>query len=909
MSARQFTVVVAGLVTLFLTGRPAAAQKKPLVPEVGYPLQFTVSPPVREMPPQAHGSEHPREVQIRHPHARPQGGNVTDTVVQDSTPVPAAAQSLGNFEGLGAGYPGFAVTAVPPDPNGAVGPNHYVQWVNNAFVIFNKQGAQVQAPISDNTFWSYFSTCNQLGGFSDPIVQYDRAADRWLVGEVALPLFPGLFGQYAQCFAVSTTSDPTGPYYLWAYGFGTSINDYPKIAVWPDAYYVTWNIFQNGSNFIGPKACAFDRNAMLSGAAAPARVCFQLPTAFDSLLPSDLDGATAPPAGSPNFLMNVDTAASALNLWKFHVDFTTPNQSTFTGPTSIPGVAAFTAPCTNTPDCVPQPGTTMSLDSLGDRLMYRLAYRNFGDHESIVANHTVVAPNGNTGVRWYEIRDPNGAPTVYQQGSFAPDSDYRWMASIAMDQSGNIAVGYSVSSSATYPSIRYTGWEVGDTPGTLQAETSLVAGGGSQTGYDRWGDYSAMRIDPIDDCTFWYTQEYQATTQTANWSTRIGSFKFSSCGQSLTSTTTAVTSSLNPSMYGTSVSFTATVTPSSGPTGSVTFKDGNTVLGTQPLNASGQASFQTSSFAVSSHSITAVYGGDATFSGSTSAVLTQKVDKADTTTTVASNNNPSAFGQNVTFTATVSPSGTTGTPGGSVTFKDGATTLGSSPLSSGVATFATASLAVGPHSITAVYGADTNFNGSTSAALTETVNKANTATAVASNNNPSVFGQNVTLSATVSPSGATGTVQFFDGATLLGAPTLSGGTATLSTASLSAGTHSITATYSGDGNYATSSSTALSQVVNPPNTTTTLTSSANPSKPNQRVTFTAMVSPSGATGTVTFLDGSTSLGTGTLSGGIASLSTSSLSLGTHFIRAQYSGDSSYAGSTSTVLTQTVQRKK
>src|SRR6476660_9588331 len=276
MSARQFTVVVAGLLTLFLTERPAAAQKKPLVPEVGYPLQFTVSPPVREMPPPAHASGPPKEIQRKHPHSRPHAGNAPDPVVQSSTPVPAAAQSEGNFEGLGAGYPGYAITAVPPDPNGAVGPNHYVQWVNNAFVIFNKQGTQVQAPVSDGTFLGSFSTCNQLGGFSDPIVQYDRAADRWLVGEVALPLFPGLFGQYAQCFAVSTTSDPTGSYYMWAYGFGTNVNDYPKIGVWPDAYYITWNIFAGGgSTFTGPEACAWDRKGLLNGVTAPAVACFK----------------------------------------------------------------------------------------------------------------------------------------------------------------------------------------------------------------------------------------------------------------------------------------------------------------------------------------------------------------------------------------------------------------------------------------------------------------------------------------------------------------------------------------------------------------------------------------------------------------------------------------------------------
>jgi hypothetical protein len=169
---------------------------------------------------------------------------------------------------LGAGYPGFTVTAVPPDTNMAVGPNHIVQWVNGGLVIFDKQGVQVNPPVSDGDFWGVLSTCNQLGGYSDPIVQYDRAANRWLVSEVAIPLWPGLIGQFAQCFAVSTTPDPAGAYNMWAYGFGTDLNDYPKVAVWPDGYYVTWNMFQSAATFIGARACSFDRNAMLSGARA-----------------------------------------------------------------------------------------------------------------------------------------------------------------------------------------------------------------------------------------------------------------------------------------------------------------------------------------------------------------------------------------------------------------------------------------------------------------------------------------------------------------------------------------------------------------------------------------------------------------------------------------------------------------
>jgi Big-like domain-containing protein len=811
LSARQLRVAVAiSLTVILLTGISVASDKEIVGPQVSYPLQFSVSPPVRDMPSQARTPGPPREMPLHRPPRRASPGNVADPVLQTSTPTPTAAQSLSQWEGLGENYPGFAVTAVPPDPNMAVGPNHIVQWVNNGFVIFDKQGHEIQAPIDDGTFWGS-STCNQLGGFSDPIIQYDRIADRWLVGEVAIPVFPGLFGQFAQCFAVSTTSDPTGSYYMWAYGFGTNINDYPKIGMWPDAYYVTWNIFDSsGSNFAGPEACAWDRKAVISGASAPALVCFKLSNSYASLLPSDLDGAAAPPAGSPNFLMDVDTASLALHLWKFHVDFVNTKNSTFTGPTSLASVAPFTAPCPNTQDCIPQPGTPQKLDALGDRLMYRLAYRNFGDHESLVANHTVLTAGGNTGVRWYEVRSPNSAPTLYQQGTFAPDTDNRWMASIAMDQTGNIGVGFSVGSSAIYPSVRYTGWEVGNTLGSLQTESSMVEGGGSQTGYNRWGDYSAMRTDPSDDCTFWYTQEYQATTQDANWNTRIGSFRFSSCGQSRAATATTLGSSPNPSTFGESVTLTATVSPSAA-TGTVTFSDGSTSLGTASVGASGVATLSTSALSVGTHQLTATYNGDANYSTSTSSALTQTVNSGATatTTSVVSSDNPSVYGDSVKFTATINFSSATG----SVTFKDGATSLGTISVVSGQASLSTSSLAGGSHSITAVYSGDGSFAGSTSLAFPQTVNKASTTTVLTSSPNPSKHGQTVTFTATITPSTATGTVSFFDGSTLLGTGTLSGGKATFATSRLSVGTHSITANYGGDGNYSTSPSAVLTETV------------------------------------------------------------------------------------------------
>ena len=719
MSARQrvSAYVLAGIL---LSAVPGTAQQDARGPHASEPALITS--PVSQGAQTSHSSvKNPKEKPLGRPHGAARSGNLADPAVQTNTSTPAAAQSLDQWEGLGVGLAGFVPTAVPPDPNMAVGPNHIVQWVNNSLVIFDKQGNVLQGPIIDETFWgSYLGTCDQLGGMSDPIVKYDRAADRWIIGEVAIPII----SQFVQCFAVSKTSDPTftsdanglnTSYYTWAYGFGTKVNDYDKISVWPDGYYVNWNIFDASSgNFLYPEACAWNRSDMLAGVAAPRFVCFDLSNNYASLLASDWDGSTAPPAGSPNYEMEVDTVANVLEEWQFHVDYATPANSTFTGPTIVSGVAPFSTPCPSPGDpsnCIPQPGTTQNLDSLSDRLMYRLAYRNFGDHESIMANHTVSA-GSNTGVRWYEVRNPAGTPIVYQQGTFAPDSDNRWMASVAMDKSGNIGVGYSVASASTYPSIRYTGWEVGDPLGTLEAETQLIEGGGSQTGSNRWGDYSAMQIDPSDDCTLWYTQEYEAGNQSTDWNTRIGSFKFSSCGQSLAATTTSLVSSLNPSSSGQSVTFTATVSSASGtPTGTVTFNDGATALGTVALSA-GQAQLPISTLSVGTHSITATYNGSSTYSSSMSVALMQTVNATivTTTTTLASSPNPSVSGQSVTFTAMVAPSTATGT----VTFYDNGTSIGQAALSGGTAKLSISSLSVGTHPITASYGGDSKDSSSTS---------------------------------------------------------------------------------------------------------------------------------------------------------------------------------------------------
>lgn len=373
------------------------------------------------------------------------------------------------------------------------------------------------------------------------------------------------------------------------------------------------------------------------------------------------------------------------------------------------------------------------------------------------------------------------------------------------------------------------------------------------------------------------------------------------------SATTAVASSVNPSTFGASVTFTATVT-GTGATGTVTFKDGASTIGTGTLNGSGQATFSTAALAVGTHTITAVYGGDTNYSTSTSSSLSQIVGQGGSTIGLASSANPSAFGASVTFTATVTGTGATAT--GTVTFKDGATTLGTGTLNgSGQATFSTTSLSPGTHSITAVYGGNTNYTGSTSAALSQDIVANASSTALTSSSNPSTFGSSVTFTATVSGGGGTptGSVTFKDGATTLGNGTLNGsGQATFATAALAAGNHSITAVYNGDNNFGSSTSSTLAQTVNQAASTTSVASSANPSSFGAPVTFTATVVGSGATGTVTFKDGATTIGTGTLNGSNqATFTTSALSTATHSITAVYAGDTNFTGSTSPALSQSV----
>lgn len=497
------------------------------------------SPPLRSIPTDAliaaEAVRPKRQIPLLHPikSAAPRATVPVDAALQSSEAPLISVTAGKNFDGVGDGFVGpqgvFTVNGIPPDPNGAVGNTQYVQWVNTSFAVFDKStGAVVYGPVPGNAIWTGFGGQCELQNDGDPITLYDKAANRWVMSQLAVS---GGTGNYTQCVAVSATSDATGSWYRYAFSM-PNFNDYPKIGVWPDAYYMSFNMFTDGSasaSFLGPRVCALDRASMLTGATATAQ-CVQLSTAYASLLPSDLDGSRPPPAGSPNYFLALDVNSPSLDLWTFHIDFAVPGNSSFTGPTTIP-VAAYSQACASTGTCIPQPGTRQQLDSLGDRLMHRLAYRNFGSYETLVVNHSVTVGTS-AGVRWYEVRNPGGTPTLYQQGTYAPDATNRWMASIGMDAKGNIAAGYSTSSTSVFPSISYTGRLAGDPLGTLQTEDLIVSGSGSQTGASRWGDYSSITIDPIDDCTFWYTNEYLKTTGQFNWSTRIASFKFPQCAHS-----------------------------------------------------------------------------------------------------------------------------------------------------------------------------------------------------------------------------------------------------------------------------------------------------------------------------------------------------------------------------------------
>ena len=481
---------------------------------------------------------------------------------------------LASFDGLGEGFAGPQGTATlrnPSDNSLAVGPDHILQTVNSRMAIFTKKGTRFDT--TGKVLYGPVETKNVFKGFGGPfekinngdaVVRYDQLANRWLI---VMPTFrrdisrendkanftqPGkaerLYepplakadtaatrqarprtdtGTYCMCYAISTGPDPFGPYYR--YEFKRALfPDYPRPAVWPDGYYTSTS---TGDEIIEKHAYVVDRAKMLKGEEATEQSFIIKDVNF--LVNADLDGTQLPPPGAPNIMMAAGGSQlkgilkdDGIYVWKFHVNWQDPTKTKLDGPLKIP-VAPYDYLCGGQlTKCVPQPGTDVRLDAQGDKLMARLVYRRIGNRESIVAVHSVGTSSGGGGVRWYEFRVDKGRNVnLYQQGTYAPDADYRWMASPAIDSKGNIGIGYSFGGATHYPGQRFSGRLSGDKKGKLTLnETVLVNGEAAQTTTLRWEDYTQTAIDPSDDKTIWYVGDY-LKKNAKNYSTRIGAFR------------------------------------------------------------------------------------------------------------------------------------------------------------------------------------------------------------------------------------------------------------------------------------------------------------------------------------------------------------------------------------------------
>ena len=428
----------------------------------------------------------------------------------------SVAGPIYNFPGIGKIGP-----YSPPDTDGDVGPDHYFQMINVSFAIWDKQGNLLYGPVDNSTLWDGFIGPWTGTNDGDPIVLYDDYADRWVATQFAVNTQNGT---YWQLIAVSETSDPLGAYYRYAFQF-SMFNDYPKFSIWPDGYYSTYNIWSG--SYAGSISAVMDRDAMLIGDADAQMIQFGPYPAQYGAKSAHLDGPSLPPTDSPNWVVNLDKYGSpqSLEIYEFETDWTTPTNSSYSLYNDLT-VTAFDFFNPNVRPQLPQPNTSQLLDPLSKYLMNPLFYRNFGDYEVMVVNHTVKL-GSRAGVRWYEIRRDSAQANwyIYQEGTYAPnDGLSRWMASIAINANGDIALGYSVTGDTTYPSVRYTGRTSASPIGVMDvAEITVVEGNGSQSGTARWGDYSALAVDPTDDLTFWYTGEYMPTSA---WGTRITSFDF-----------------------------------------------------------------------------------------------------------------------------------------------------------------------------------------------------------------------------------------------------------------------------------------------------------------------------------------------------------------------------------------------
>ena len=556
------TVLVAVLALTVVDGAPGvrAQQPGPFVSAPVTPGRFEQSLNVLPQPVvdrQAPAVEMTRGILPDHVD-RPSGGPSGDGALAPTAPggaavVPAAfANANPNFDGIG------YTQAVPPDPVGDVGTNHYIEMVNSRFQIFDKQGTSLAGPFNINSLWVNAGVGNlcRNNNNGDPYVVYDHLADRWLMSQFAVPngfATPPT----AECIAISQTSDPVnGGWYLYEFVFNFG-HDYPKIGLWPDGYYMSSQQGYSGGSL---NAVVFDRANMLNGNPAT----FQAFTSGSPALiwlPGDLDGP-APPPGTPNiYARHVDGdlwgGADRVDLMAFTVDWGDPTNSSFTALPSLATAAFDSDLCNGTNlfnNCVPQPTGGVLLESLTNWAMGPLQYRDFGDYATLVFNHTVdVDGADHAGVRWYELRNEGAGWFIRQQATHSPDAGnpgfaddpHRFMGSTAMDKAGNMALGYSISDGNTiFPGVAYAGRLATDPLGLMpqgappNGEFVLVNGQDSQIlNGTRWGDYSAMRVDPVDGCTFWYVNQYITNNPLVGqptggaWGTRIGAFRFPSCNQ------------------------------------------------------------------------------------------------------------------------------------------------------------------------------------------------------------------------------------------------------------------------------------------------------------------------------------------------------------------------------------------
>ena len=567
-------LVVASLLVIPAAAAPSAGSPQALkAPKAKFydNVAFDVSPTLRELAANRQVPEVSEEVEnVRKenaPQAAGDSGFSGDDAVQSTVPsVTTVSGTMANFEGLGnqANFDIFGFRVNPPDPVGDVGLNHYVEMVNLVFAIYDKSGNLLLGPVDTGTLWDGFVIPDCTDPSGDPIVLYDQFSDRWLLSQFTTRGLDDPALPFYNCVAISQTPDPTGAYYRYAFitqpdtvDGGYYFPDYPKYGVWKDSYVMTTRDFGLIDQY-GISVYALEKNKMINGQAKARAVQFfldssilPLETMGDGLLPPDVDGKTKPKNDAPAPIVGTqDDGAGygatfdALNIWELRVQWNSRATASLTGPIQLP-VAPFDSifPCAPTSrDCLPQPGIAnpaqyLDILSYRQRPTYRLAYRNFGTYESYVTNQAVEAAPGIAGVRWYEIRRVNGSYSVYQQGTYAPgDGIHRWMGSAAQDKRGNMAIGYSVVNGVNvYPGIRYTGRLASDPLGQMTlGEGTIINGSGVQTTTNsRWGDYTSLNIDPVDDCTFWYVNEYYTAagqaSSPAGWQTRIASFKLPGC--------------------------------------------------------------------------------------------------------------------------------------------------------------------------------------------------------------------------------------------------------------------------------------------------------------------------------------------------------------------------------------------